>query len=143
MKYSRAKNTIKAYDHGWKKFTRWCAEFGKNALPAEPATVLDFVTCRVEQGNYRLGTIRNELHSIQFQHGQNSLESPVDKSVRDLVRSAARKLREQPRGKRALTPAHLKAIGKSLRGDDSAMAKRDHAMVLLGFAVGWRRSELA
>jgi integrase len=142
MQYARSKNTVKAYEHSWQKFALWCAESGRAPLPAAPATVLDFLTWRIEQGRYRLSTIRSEMFGIQFQHARNLLENPVDKSVKDLIRSAARKLREQPRGKRALTPAQLQRICEALKKDNSPIAKRDLATTLLGFAAGWRRGEL-
>jgi site-specific recombinase XerD len=142
MNFSRASNTIKAYEHGWKKFARWCSEAGRIPLPATPSTVLDFATCRIESGHYRLSTIRTEMHSIQFRHVQNGVESPVDHRVKELLRNASRKLRERPRGKRALTPNHLRTICETLESDPTVMAKRDHAMLLLGFAAGWRRSEI-
>jgi site-specific recombinase XerD len=142
MQYSRSKNTVKGYKHGWRKFTHWCEASGHAPLPASPATVLDFVAQRVHERRYRLSTIRTELYSIQFEHVRQSLDSPINQQVRTLVRTVARKLRERPRGKRALTRAHVHTIAEALMKDDSLMARRDHAIFLLGVASGWRRDEL-
>lgn len=143
MKYTRAPNTVKSYEHGWRNFTRWCTDAGRVPLPATAATVLDFVTWRIELGRYRLSTIRTEIAGIQYRHMTEAFATPVDQPVKILLRVAARKLQERPRGKRALTAKHLRAICSALENDPSPMAKRDHALVLLGFASGWRRSELA
>lgn len=142
MKYTRARNTVKTYEHCWQRFARWCSDAGRDPLPATPATVLDFATWRIELGRYRLSTIRTEIASIQYRHVTEAFATPVDQPIKVLLRVAARKLQETPRGKRALTAQQLRKICSALEHDPSRMAKRDHAMVLLGFASGWRRSEL-
>jgi integrase len=142
MAFSRAQSTVKSYDHGWKKFTTWCSAVGRQPLPATPATVLDYVTCRLDEGRYRLSTIVLDTFSIQFHHLKNALETPVDPEVRKLLKIAARKLRQHPRRKRALTPRHLRQMGDRLLTECSGAARRDHAMILLGFAAGWRSSEV-
>ena len=143
MKYTRAENTVRTYEYGWRKFTRWCEAAGHASLPAAPETVLDYITCRIDLGSLRLSTIRTEIHSIQYRHVREDLESPVNHSVKLLFRTAARKLRERPRGKRALRPDTLRAICAALDSDRGAAARRDQALVLVGFTSGWRRSELA
>lgn len=142
MSFARAKNTIKAYNHTWLTFESWCDEAGRQSLPASTETVLDFVTFLLEAGRYRLSTIAIIVYSIKFRHLEEQLKNPVNDDVRSLLRSAGRKLKQRPRCKRAITPKHLRQIGEALLDDSSPMARRDHAMVLLTFAAGWRRSEV-
>ena len=62
--------------------------------------------------------------------------------VRELIGNAARHLRESPRGKKALTPRQLRQMAEALARDPAPIARRDHAMILLCFAAGWRCSEI-
>ena len=45
-----AANTQRAYAGDWKRFTTWCREHGREALPADVLTVAAFVTALAEAG---------------------------------------------------------------------------------------------
>ena len=45
-----AANTQRAYAGDWKRFTAWCREHGRDALPANVLTVAAFVTALAEAG---------------------------------------------------------------------------------------------
>ena len=87
-------------------------------------------------------TIHLALSSINHHHEEQGVESPINREVRELVRSAAREAREEPGGKEYLTIQQLRKICRRLR-DDEPIDVRDRALFLLGYATGWRRSELA
>lgn len=140
MQYTRARNTVKSYEHCWRSFTRWCTDAGCTPLPATPATVLDFVTSRIELGRYRLSTIRIEIAGIQYRHMIEAFATPVDQPIKTLLRVAARKLQEGPRGKRALTAQHLRTICSALENDSSPMAKREARATLLRLRLRARHS---
>ena len=59
-----------------------------------------------------------------------------------IVANAARLLREAPAGKLALPVDDVKLICAKLTERGGNRDIRDHAMLLLGFACGWRRSEI-
>lgn len=156
--HAKAANTRKAYDHGWKIFTRWCETVGCAALPAPEQTVSDFVLwCLYERGRlpeggaaskkhprcccYRLNTVRLLLSAIALRHGESNHPSPVTDGVNRLVRNAARDLKERKRNKSALTVAQLRRVCAVL-DDGSVISTRDRAMILLQFAAGWRCSEV-
>src|SRR2546429_371291 len=44
LEASRAPSPVRAYACDWRSFTAWCAEHGLSALPAEPATIVLYMT---------------------------------------------------------------------------------------------------
>jgi integrase len=141
MQARKAPNTERAYAHSWQQFEKWCREAGRQALPATPETVSLFVAWCLEQ-DYRLHTIRLRLTAMAALHRGAGYDSPVTAEVRKLLNAAARLKSEEPGGKAALTPAQLRRMCDRLQSDIPRDV-RDRAILLLGFASGWRRSELA
>jgi integrase len=141
MAFSMAPNTLLAYASAWKIFRAWCGEAGCDPLPATPETVCNFVIQTLENG-LRLETVNVRLKSIAYHHREAQLPSPArHESVLDLLHNAARELKEEPRGKAPLTPEQIRKIVQ-LECTTPAHI-RNRAMLLLAFASGWRRSEVA
>jgi integrase len=92
---------------------------------------------------YRLSSIRLHLAAIRARHLDAGGNSPVDDRARNLVRAAARKLRQRPKKAEALSPFVLAAMSQALKNRGRLKDVRDRAMLLVGFAAGWRRSEIA
>lgn len=139
LQAERAVNTRRAYASSWKAFLAWCAAAGRDGLPAEPATVQDHVTWCIARG-YRLATVFLRLSAIAHYHREANLATPYMPAIRCYLEKARRELQEEPRGKAALTYELLRAI--AAHGPNTPAAIRNKALVLLGFASGWRRSEL-
>jgi hypothetical protein len=47
---AKARNTRRAYRTQWRTFAAWCAQFGRESLPAAPATLALFLTARAQAG---------------------------------------------------------------------------------------------
>lgn len=141
MTTTMAPNTLAAYRSGWLAFERWCVEAHKSSLPAEPETVILFVAHSLQKG-YRLETVRVQLSGIKHRHREAGLPIPCGDELRQVLANAGRVLKERPQRKAALTPDHLKRLGRYLknRGESGI---RDAAILVCGFAAGWRRSELS
>lgn len=139
MEAQKALNTRRAYTSGWKAFVSWCAAVERIWLPAEPATVRDFATWCITQ-QYRLSTVALRLSAIAHYHQNAGAAAPVDEAVRRYLANAKRELKEEPAGKAALTYDILRRA--AARFPDTAVGIRNRAMILLGFASGWRRSEI-
>jgi len=142
MQAAYARNTTLCYEYAWKAFEKWCHAAGRACLPADAQTCIDHASWCIAEG-LRLETVRVRMRAIIHRHNQAHEPSPIDFSVRLFLRNAARELCEKARGKRALTVADLKRISRMLRNRGTIRDIRDRAMILLGFALGWRRSELA
>jgi integrase len=138
---AHAENTRRAYRVGWSDFLAYCHTQGFDALPATPQTVALYVTALADRA--KLATIRLSLAAIARKHREIGLESPVaHEVVRRIVRGVARTNGASQTRKAAVTLDHLRAMLLEIHGDD-LKAKRDRAIVLLGFAAALRRSELA
>lgn len=138
----RSSNTQRAYRASWKAFEVWAAWAGLAAHPADNSTVRLFVVWCIEQQAYRLSTIRLHLAAIRAKHLDTGVCSPVDARVWHLVHGASRRLRQKPEKKAAFTADLLRGISEALSKDPRPISVRDRAIVLCGFAAGWRRSEL-
>jgi integrase len=81
--------------------------------------------------------------AISQNHKERGLESPTaHEIVQRVVRGIARTNGSAQRKKAAFTLDHLRAMLLEIRGE-GLKAKRDRAIVLLGFSAALRRSELA
>lgn len=135
----RALNTRTAYASAWRAFSAWCAAAGVSPLPADPRAVQDFSTWCFNRG-YRLQTVSLRLSAILHYHREAGHNSPVDRTLREHIANAKRHLKEKPRGKAALTYDLLRRVARCF--PETPAGLRNRAMILLGFASGWRRSEI-
>lgn len=138
---AQAANTRRVYATGWNDFSAYCASQRFDALPASPQSVALYATALADRA--KLGTIRIYLAAIGQKHREMGLESPVSHEVvRRIVRGIARTHGSAQVRKSAATIDNLRAMLLELRRDD-LKAKRDRAVLLLGFSAALRRSELA
>lgn len=145
LKASKAENTRRSYRHAWGIFVKWCGCAGVPALPTTPENVRHFIAwslCGSERA-YRFKTVQIMITAIREQHEENDYPSPIDLSVRKSLWGAARQLREKRRCKAALTIEQLRRIALHFVGAEDPIDIRDRSLILLGFACGWRRSEIA
>jgi integrase len=138
---AHAKNTRRGYASDLRMFGAWCARNRLSSCPAEPRTVVLYVTELAQTS--KLATIRRHLAAITFRHRENRLETPVaHEMVRRVVRGVARTNGAKQTRKSAITLDALRAMLLEIRGD-GCKARRDRAILLLGFAAALRRSEIA
>jgi site-specific recombinase XerD len=138
---AHAPNTRRGYASDLRGFNAWCARRGHRSLPAEPQTVVLYVTELAQTS--KLATIRRHLAAIAFIHRERRLESPVGSEiVRRVVRGVARTIGAAQTRKSAATLSDLRSMLLEVRGE-GLKAARDRALVLLGFSCALRRSELA
>jgi site-specific recombinase XerD len=142
LRCSTAKNTRRAYAAAWRCFEAWCAAAGRAAMPATEDTVCLYTTWCVDQGIMRLNTLRTRLSAIVDQHRTAGVASPVTSKARGLITCAAREKHEEPAGKLALSPEQLRRMAETL-SSPRAVERRDRAMLVVGFALGWRGAEVA
>ncbi len=138
---ARSERTRKRYRDAWAIFTAWCDDQGLKPLPAEPATVAAFIAARADAGR-RVLTIELELTAIGEAHKAAGLPSPrAHPAVVATRKGIRRRLGMAPHQKAALSTVQLRAMLAGL--PDRLIGTRDRALLLLGFAGAFRRSELA
>jgi len=134
--------TRRGYLADLQDFEDWCAAAEVEALPASPETVALYVTDRARAG-LRPSSLQRRLAAISVAHQMAKLETPTRSS---LVRTAMQGIRRHhgtaPRQAQAIRLDTLRRLLVGLP-EESAAATRDRAVLLLGFAGGFRRSELA
>lgn len=137
---ARAANTRRAYRADWAHFAGWCEEQGEAALPADPATVARYLVAHAKV--LKKATLTRRLSGISVAHQLAGLDSPTsDVLVRTTMQGIRRqKVDEQETQKDpAVTQVIRKLVGTF---DESSKGIRNRAMLLIGFAGAFRRSEL-
>jgi len=154
--------TERAYAHDWADFAAFCARHNLAALPAAPQTLALYLksleTARSGAPSaYRrqppaeriyigpvglaLPTLRRRLAAIAVRHTAAGQETPTDHPfVRRMLRRYARTRGTAAKKKEPLTIERLPAIVAAMPDDLAAL--RDRALILLGYAGAFRRSEL-
>ena len=139
VRRAKAENTVKAYRSDWARFARFCQGREVASLPAAPATVAAYAAeaARCLKAN----TIERHLTAISQAHQLAGVPNPIeDKLVRTVMAGIRRVKGTAQHGKEPLSPELLR---KMFRGaPDNLRARRDRALLLVGFAGAFRRSEL-
>ena len=141
---SRSAATRRAYLSDWVIFTAWCDARGIEALPANPAAVATFLASEAEAG-VKASTISRRLAAIGYMHkghGHNPPQLSVGaQAIRDVLAGIRRTHGVRKTRKRAADADMLRDMLHSIEGDEPR-AVRDRALLALGMAGAFRRSEL-
>jgi integrase len=155
-----AASTERAYAHDWADFQQFCARHGLEALPAAPQTLALYLksleTRRSRSpaalrgtpaqlmgrpAGLALPTLRRRLAAIASRHTAAGRETPTDHPfVRRMLRRYARSRGTAVKKKDPLLIERLPSLLLGMSDDEPAV--RDRALLLLGYAGAFRRSEL-
>lgn len=156
---SRSAGTQRAYDSAWRRFDTWCHRNGHRALPADPAVIAAYLVDAADTRNtsgeraYAPATLTKWVAAITDRHRRSGCTAIP--TGHELVRATLSGIRreyatagDRPRVVRAplltddivtlVTAANDQVDGWS----DAVYARRDCALLLIGFAAALRRSEL-
>jgi site-specific recombinase XerD len=137
---AKAKNTHLAYASDWRGFTAWARERGRSPLPCSPGLLCAYVASRAESG-LRASSLQRHVAAIAYYHRAAGYDAPgANAAVREVMRGIRHTLGTAPRVKTPLTAdlvmRMIAACPKTMIG------VRDRALIALGFAGAFRRSEL-
>ena len=136
---ARAANTRRAYDADWAHFTTWCNRFRAESLPADPRIVARYLSAFAEQ--LKVSTLQRRLSAIQHFHRAAGLELDTrHAALRDTWRGIRRVHGTAPTQKVPTITEILRAVLEPI--PPSLGGVRDRALLLVGFAGCFRRSEL-
>ena len=139
VRAAKAANTVRAYRSDWRAFESFCRGRDLAALPASPATVVAYAADRAS--HLKANTIERHLAAISQAHQLASVPNPVeDKLVRTVMAGIRRAKGTAQKGKEPLSAELLRKMLSQM--PDDLRAARDRALVLVGFAGAFRRSEL-
>ena len=139
---AKAESTRRAYRADWEHFERWCRQHALGSFPATPETVALYITDLA--GSHKPATLRRRLTVISQAHQAADYQSPASMQqalVSETLKGIRRKLGTAQVTKRPLYTDQVRAMIRAL--PENLQGLRDRALLLLGFAGGFRRSELA
>jgi site-specific recombinase XerD len=155
----KAENTRKAYRSDFTRFQAFCAQHRLSPLPATPQTLAAFLATEATQA--KASTIERRLAAIRYAHTLAGLKNPTDdERVKATARGIRRTLGTATAKKAPITDDTLGVILATLTAKSIALTAkkrrktqgakpdrtivdlRDRALLLLGFAGAFRRSEL-
>ena len=139
IKASKAENTLRGYRSDWRAFCAWCEGHGVCPLPAAPDTVAAYsAECA---GHLKVGSIQRRLNAIAEAHKVAGLDSPTASGmVKNVMKGIRRTLGTAPAQKAAAVTSDIRSMMDT--ADAGLIGLRDRALILLGFAGAFRRSEL-
>ena len=136
----KAEATRRAYRSDFELFRAWCAERHVSVSPASPESVAAFLAHEAER-QVRPSTIGRRVAAIRYAHKLAGLPLPTDdERVRATVRGIRRSLGAAPSKKMPATAERV--IGMAPLAGTRLSSTRDRALLLIGFAGAFRRSEL-
>jgi len=136
---AKSKNTRRAYRSDWADFAGWCQAHGLGALPAAPATVALYLTSAAER--CKPATLTRRLTAISHAHQAAEHPSPTTSATVRAVASGIRRAKgTAQQGKAAAVTDEVRLMVGGL--PPTRRGRRDRALLLLGFAGAFRRSEL-
>ena len=139
---AKASNTLRAYQSDWRDFRQWCETHQLASLPALPQTVALYLTDRA--ATLKTSSLARRLTTINRAHqaaGQPSPATMQNAIVSEVWKGIKRKKGIAQHGKKPFLTPDLRRMIAALPPDLQGL--RDRALLLAGFAGGFRRSELA
>ena len=143
LKLSKASNTIRAYKSDFKDFCNFCFKNGLKSLPTEPKVVSLYLTYLSSRS--KLSTLKRRIASISVIHRLRGhyIDTKHPIIIENLM-GIRRKKGSYQRSKKPILINELKEIIKAITRINKSEKRiiRDKAIILTGFAGGFRRSEL-
>jgi integrase len=137
---AKAANTRRAYAADWADFCRWAAARAVSPLPCPPGLLCGYLAALADSGR-SAATITRRATAIAHQHRVAGLAPPTaSPAVREVLRGIRHTHGTAPQGK---TPATADLVARMLAAcPETLIGRRDRALIALGFAGAFRRSEL-
>ena len=137
---ARAERTRIEYGKQWAAFEAWCEEHQLCPLPAAAQTLALYLTARADAG-LKVATLAQAQAAISQAHVIAGHKNPrTHRMVRETWKGIRRRLGVAPDQKHPVSARELRVMIEALpRG---LVGHRDRALLTLGFAGGFRRSEL-
>ena len=142
LKNSKAHNTLRAYQADFNDFTNFCNTNGFSSLPTDPKIVALYLTHLSSFSKF--STLKRRLASIKVIHKLKGhyidTKHPV---ISENLMGIKRKLGVKQLSKKPILISDLKLIVQAIIDDKNEYKKiQNKALILIGFAGGFRRSEL-
>ena len=143
LKNSKSPNTLRAYESDYKDFSQFCIKNNFNPLPVDPKILSLYLTNLSKTSKF--STLKRRIASISVIHKLKGhyIDTKHPIIMENLLGIKRRKGSNQ-KAKKPILINDLKAIIDVIEEVKIKEVKkfRDKALILIGFAGGFRRSEL-
>jgi len=143
LKNSKSANTLRAYESDFKDFSVFCLKNNFNSLPADPKIVSLYLTHLSQRAKF--STLKRRIASISVVHKIKGhyidMKHPL---IMENLLGIKRLKGSNQKAKKPILINDLKLIIDVINKlkINTLRKTRDKALILLGFAGGFRRSEL-
>ena len=142
LENSKAHNTLRAYQADFNDFSNFCNTNGFSSLPTNPKIIALYLTHLSSFSKF--STLKRRLASIKVIHKLKGhyidTKHPV---ISENLMGIKRKLGVKQLSKKPILISDLKLIVQAIIDDKNEYKKiQNKALILIGFAGGFRRSEL-
>jgi len=143
LKNSKSANTLRAYESDYKDFSFFCVKNNFSSLPADPKILSLYLTHLSQTSKF--STLKRRIASISVIHKLKGhyidIKHPV---IRENLLGIKRVKGSNQKAKKPLLISSLKQIIDVINAANihEIRKTRDKALILTGFAGGFRRSEL-
>jgi len=143
LEAATAPGTRRVYRGKLKLFLAWCQSEGLSALPAAPETVAAYVLALAQRG-VSCSTVSLALAAISAAHRAAGLESPTTALIVSKAAKGYRRTHGVAVHKATAATGEIvkKMIWALMNADQKLRNLRDVALLSVGFAGAFRRSEL-
>ena len=141
---SKSINTLRAYKSDFYDFEKFCSKFGFKSLPSDPKAISLYLTDLSNKSKF--STLKRRLASINVVHKMKGFHIDIKHPIitENLI-GIKRRIGSYQKGKKPILINNLYKIIDFINQNQVNMNLqliRDKAIILLGFAGGFRRSEL-
>ena len=137
LKNSKANNTLRAYQSDFKDFSGFCVKNGFSSLPTQPKIIALYITNLSKSSKF--STLKRRIASISVIHKLKGhyldTKHPI---IMENLHGIKRTLGSRQKAKKPILINDLKLIINAIDKEKI----RDKSLILVGFAGGFRRSEL-
>ena len=137
LKNSKANNTLRAYNSDFRDFSIFCTKNGLSSMPTQPKIIALYLTHLSKTSKF--STLRRRIASISVVHKLKGhyldTKHPI---IMENIHGIKRTLGSRQKSKKPILINDLKLIINAIH----EKKYRDKALILIGFAGGFRRSEL-
>ena len=137
LKNSKANNTLRAYQSDFKDFSAFCTKNGFSSIPTQPKIIALYITHLSKTSKF--STLKRRIASISVIHKLKGhyldTKHPI---IMENLHGIKRTLGSRQKAKKPILIKDLKLIINAIDKEKI----RDKALILIGFAGGFRRSEL-
>ena len=142
LKNSKAHNTLRAYQADFNDFMKFCIKSGFNSMPSDPKIIALYLTHLSSFSKF--STLKRRLASIKVIHRLKGhyidTKHPI---IAENLMGIKRKMGVKQTSKKPILISDLKLIINVINKDKNEYKKlQNKALILIGFAGGFRRSEL-